>query len=218
MKEIRLNHDLAARMGQVYEEMERGYEQVAAQLEFSCNGCPDNCCDSYFQHHTFIEWAYLWLGFCQLPESQQGEILQRSRLSIAGCEQALARNERPQIMCPLNEKGRCLLYAHRLMVCRTHGVPATMQRPDGQRLTFPGCFRCQELVERTFPLESGAQSQVPRTERTLLLRRLAMLENELMDGNRRLYPRIQLTIAQMLVKGPPMVETPHCERVKTGSE
>lgn len=212
MKEVRLNLDLVGRMAQIYEEMESGYDQVAAQLKFSCEGCPDNCCDSWFQHHTFVEWGYLWLGFCQLAEAQQEDILERSRLYIAGCEQALARDERPQIMCPLNEKGRCVLYAHRLMVCRTHGVPATMQRPDGQRLNFPGCFRCQELVEQTFPHESEVQSVVPRTERTLLLRRLAMLEDELMDGKRRLYPRIKLTIAQMLVNGPPMIATPHCER------
>ncbi|MDO8947366.1 MAG: hypothetical protein Q7U88_09440 [Desulfocapsaceae bacterium] len=208
MKEVKLTPDLVARMRQIYEEMEKGYDQVATLLQFSCDGCPDNCCDSYFQHHTFVEWGYLWLGFRQLPESQQEEILKRSRLYIDACEQALARNERPQVMCPLNEKGRCCLYAHRLMVCRTHGVPATMQRPDGQRLNFPGCFRCQELVKQTFAHESEA----PRAERTKLLRSLAMMENELMNGKRYLYPRIQLTIAQMLVKGPPSIAVPYCER------
>jgi hypothetical protein len=208
MKEVRLSPDLVERMCRIYEEMERGYDEVATRLQFSCDGCPDNCCDSWFQHHTFAEWGYLWLGFCQLSETRQAEILERSRLSVVASEQALARNDQPQVMCPLNENGRCVLYAHRLMVCRTHGVPATMQRPDGQRLEFPGCFRCQELVKQTF--EDTAK--VPRAERTLLLRELAMLENELMDNKRHLYPRIKLTIAQMLVKGPPMIATPHCER------
>jgi hypothetical protein len=208
MKEVCLSPDLVERMRRIYEEMERGYDEVATRLQFSCDGCPDNCCDSWFQHHTFVEWGYLWLGFCQLPEARQAEILERSRLSVVASEQALARNERPQVMCPLNDNGRCVLYAHRLMVCRTHGVPATMQRPDGQRLEFPGCFRCQELVKQTFVDEA----KVPRTERTLLLRELAMLENELMGGKRHLYPRIKLTIAQMLVKGPPMIAMPHCER------
>lgn len=208
MKEVQLSLDQVRSMGQIYEEMEKGYEQVAAQLQFGCDHCPDNCCDSYFQHHTFAEWGYLWLGFCRLPETRQAEVLERSRLYNTVCEQALARNERPQAMCPLNESGRCILYAHRLMVCRTHGVPATMQRPDGKRLDFPGCFRCQELVRETFTHESA----VPRAERTLLLRKLAMLENELMGGKRHLYPRIKLTIAQMLVNGPPRVAAPHCER------
>jgi hypothetical protein len=208
MKEVQLSLDQARSMRQIYEEMEREYEQVAAQLQFSCDGCPDNCCDSYFQHHTFVEWGYLWLGFRQLPETRQAEILERSRLYNTACEQTLARNERPQVMCPLNENGRCILYTHRLMVCRTHGVPATMQRPDGKRLDFPGCFGCQELVKKTFAHESD----LPRAERTLLLRKLAMLENELMGGQRHLYPRIKLTIAQMLVKGPPSIAVPHCER------
>ena len=212
MKEITLNPDQAARVRQIYEEMERGYEQVAAQLQFSCDGCPDNCCDSYFQHHTFVEWAYLWLGFSQLPESRQEEIRERSRRYSVACDQALAQNERPQVMCPLNENGRCLLYAHRLMVCRTHGVPATMQRPDGRRLNFPGCFRCQEIVKKGFTSEA----EVKRTERTPLLQSLAMLENELMDNRRHLYPRIKLTIAQMLVNGPPSVAVPHCERERGG--
>jgi hypothetical protein len=90
-------------------------------------------------------------------------------------------------------------------------VPATMQRPDGQRLNFPGCFRCQELVKEYY---GGDKGEVPQAERTLLLRRLAMLENELLDGKRRLYPRLRLTIAQMLVDGPPMIPKPHCERGK----
>lgn len=212
MKEITLNPDMAARMGQIYGEMERGYEQVASRLKFSCDGCPDNCCDSYFQHHTFAEWGYLWLGFRRLPESRQEDILERSRLYIVACDQALARNERPQVMCPLNENGRCLLYAHRLMVCRTHGVPASMQRPDGRRLNFPGCFRCQEIVKKGF----ASESEAPRAERTPLLHALAMLENELMDNKRHLYPRIKLTIAQMLVNGPPAIATPHCQREKCG--
>jgi hypothetical protein len=213
MKEVQLSLDQVSTMRQIYEDMERGYEQVAAQLQFSCDGCPDNCCDSYFQHHTFVEWGYLWLGFRQLPLTRQAEILERSRLYTTACEQALAGNERPQVMCPLNENGRCILYAHRLMVCRTHGVPATMQRPDGKRLDFPGCFRCQELVKKKFVDES----EVPHVDRTPLLRKLAMLENELMGGKRHLYPRIKLTIAQMLINGPPSVATPHCER-GTGGE
>jgi cell division protein YceG involved in septum cleavage len=46
--------------------------------------------------------------------------------------QALAREERPQLMCPLNEEGRCSLYLHRLMICRMHGVPSSLTFPNGQ--------------------------------------------------------------------------------------
>ncbi|MBC8207710.1 MAG: hypothetical protein H8E79_00885 [Desulfobulbaceae bacterium] len=208
MKEIVLSPEQAAQVAQLYVAMEEQYDQVAAALSFGCTGCPDNCCDSYFQHHTYLEWAYLWLGFRQLSVERQEQILARSREYIVACEAALERDERPQVMCPLNDDGLCSLYSYRLMVCRTHGVPARMTRPDGQVLNFPGCFRCQEQVEE----QGMAEDALPRVERTVHLRRLAELENEIFHGQRRLYPRLGLTIAQMLVDGPPSVATPHCER------
>jgi hypothetical protein len=208
MKEIAITGVLLHRMGLMYKEMESEYDKVAAQLGFSCEGCPDNCCDSYFQHHTYAEWSYLWLGFLQLPVDEQRAILIRAEANQRACEEVLARGEHPQVMCPLNQNGHCILYPYRLMVCRTHGVPATMTRPDGKRLTFPGCFQCQELVEEGYLNKKG----VPHMERTPLLRQLAMLENDLMEGRRHLYPKIKLTIAQMLLQGPPSIPVPHCER------
>jgi hypothetical protein len=208
MKEIVLTELLLQRMDRIYQEMETEYSRVAAELSFSCEGCPDNCCDSYFQHHTYAEWSYLWLGFRQLPSEEQMEILMKAEAHQRACENALAREERPQVMCPLNQKGLCILYPYRLMVCRTHGVPATMTRPDGRRLSFPGCFRCQELVEGQYQ----NKTRVPHMERTPQLKQLAMLENDLMEGRRHLYPRINLTIAQMLLQGPPSIPVPHCER------
>ncbi|HID71029.1 MAG TPA: hypothetical protein EYP35_11415 [Desulfobacterales bacterium] len=208
MKEVVLSKELIGEIGRIYKEMESGYDEVARALKFSCDGCPDNCCDSYFLHHTYTEWAYLWEGVRELAEEKQLELIERARQYILECAQAEARDERPQIMCPLNEQGRCLLYTHRLMVCRTHGVPASMRRPDGQTLNFPGCFRCQKIVKKKFVHDS----QAPHVERTPLLQRLVAVERELMGEKIHLYPRVKLTIAQMLVKGPPAIPTPHCER------
>lgn len=213
MIEIVLLPEQSERVKQVYAEMESGYAQVAAQLNFGCEGCPDNCCDSYFQHHTYIEWRYLWQGFSQLSEEKKNEIVARCQDVLVVYAESLSRNERPQVMCPLNEKGRCILYEYRLMVCRTHGVPASMVRPDGKSLEFPGCFRCQDLVQEKY---KGGELSIPRMERTAMLQRLARLENELMGGQRHLYPRLQLTIAEMLIKGAPTVEVPYCERKKNG--
>jgi hypothetical protein len=208
MKEIIITVPLLQRMNRIYQEMETEYNRVAALLDFSCEGCPDNCCDSYFQHHTYAEWGYLWLGFRQLPTEEQQEILRRAKAYQGDCENAHARDERPQVMCPLNQNGRCVLYPYRLMVCRTHGVPATMTRPDGRRLNFPGCFRCQEMVEGRFQ----EKTEVPHMKRTPLFRQFAMLENDLLEGRRHLYPKINLTISQMLLQGPPSIPIPYCER------
>lgn len=102
-------------------------------------------------------------------------------------------------MCPLNENGLCVLYPYRLLVCRTHGVPAAMTRPDGKRLVFPGCFRCQDIVG----VLKTKGVEIPLVERTPLLRELVLLEQELLNENRHRCPKVKMTIAEMLVDGPP---------------
>lgn len=213
MKEVLLSEQQLRELEDIYEKLQREYARVAGALDFSCSGCPDNCCDSYFLHHTYAEWAYLWRGIKQLAPERQQTLVARAKTYLTQCTEALAAGRRPQIMCPLNEDGLCVVYEHRLLVCRTHGVPATMTRPDGQVLRFPGCFRCQEIVDG---LGEQPPPQVPCVERTPLLTRLALLENELLDNKRHLLPRVKMTIAEMLVQGPPAIPRSHCEK-RTGA-
>ena len=49
-------------------------------------------------------------------------------------------------------------------------------------------------------------------ERTPLLQRLVAVERELMGEMIHLLPRVKLTIAQMLIQGPPATAVSHCER------
>lgn len=199
-----LKPELAELLRVLYEDMEEAYDAVAGELGHGCAGCPDNCCDSYFLHHTYIEWCYLWLAMDNLEPPMRERLIGRAREYEKQSRELLRDGQRPKLMCPLNEEGRCVLYAHRFMVCRTHGVPAEMTRPDGKKLSFPGCFRCQELVART----SLSAEQIPTMERTRLLQRLAMLEQQLLDGKRHLMPKVKRTIASMLVEGPP--QRSHC--------
>lgn len=207
MKELILSEQMVKELEDIYERLQQEYEKVAGELNFSCSGCPDNCCDSYFLHHTYAEWAHLWLGFRQLDPKRQQTLIARAQSYLEQCERDLANGQRPQVMCPLNEEGLCALYQHRLLVCRTHGVPATMIRPDGQTLRFPGCFRCQEIVDTR-----SKQEQPPHVERTQLLRKLVLLENEFLENKRHLMPKVKISIAEMLVKGPPAVPLSHCEK------
>lgn len=207
MKELILSEQMVKELEDIYEKLQQEYEKVAGELNFSCSGCPDNCCDSYFLHHTYAEWAHLWLGFRQLDPKRQQTLIARAQSYLEQCERDLANGQRPQVMCPLNEEGLCALYQHRLLVCRTHGVPATMIRPDGQTLRFPGCFRCQEIVDTR-----SKQEQPPHVERTQLLRKLVLLENEFLENKRHLMPKVKISIAEMLVKGPPAVPLSHCEK------
>jgi hypothetical protein len=210
MKEILLPPELSQELSEIYKAMQEEYEQVAGEIPLTCAECPDNCCDSYFQHHTYSEWAYLWEGLRRLDDTTLDRVTERAKHYVLQSKRVLAEGNRPQLMCPLlnEENGLCALYQHRMLVCRMHGVPATLIRPDGQHMRFPGCFRCQEIVENNFSSESDA----PAMDRTLLFRRLAALESRLMGQKRHLYPRVKKTIADMIVEGPPSIATPHCER------
>ncbi|MBA3004892.1 MAG: hypothetical protein FP813_13755 [Desulfurivibrio sp.] len=190
-----LQPELAAKIADLYARMEKAYDIVATQLDFTCDGCPDNCCDSYFLHHTYVEWAYLWQGLMALEPERRKEIENRAAEYAAACEKALARGERPQVMCPLNKEGRCGLYHHRLMICRMHGVPSSLTFPNGQIKKFPGCFRCQEIV--------GDRQAVPMVERASLFRGLVAQEQELLGEQQDQLPKVKKTIADMILLGPP---------------
>ena len=199
MKELFLPPELSCEISEIYASMVTAYNEVAQEIGLSCDGCPDNCCDSFFLHYTYCEWAYLWEGIRALGDEQLDRIMQRAQDYVQQSRVLISRGERPQIMCPLNEGGRCGLYAHRMMICRTHGVPASLTRPDGQLLRFPGCFRCQEIVGGRYAAETDA----PAMERTILYQRLAQLESRFLGDKRGVFPKIKMTIAEMIVSGPP---------------
>jgi len=179
---------------ELYNEMEQAYGKIATLLDFSCTGCPDNCCDSYFLHYTYIEWLYLLEGLQALPEEQQEKIRSRARAYVSESKNDIIRGERPTALCPLNEDGLCGLYTHRLMICRLHGVPASMVRPDGQEQKFPGCFRCQELTEKL--------PNVPTMTRTPFFKKMVQIEQALLAEQESPPKRIKKTIADMLLEQP----------------
>jgi len=199
MEDYILPAEIAGQLAELYADMEKRYNAVATELNFSCAGCPDNCCDSYFQHHTYIEWAYLWTGLRALPVSDLKKIEDRAASSVKQSEAMLRRGELPTVMCPLNRDGLCSLYTHRLMICRLHGVPATLSRPDGRILEFPGCFRCQELVAQ----KKENDQDIASLERIDLYQRLATLEINLLGSKRGAMLKVKMSVAQMVLKGPP---------------
>ncbi len=192
-----LKPEISEKLAALYQRMEEVYDRVARELHFTCTGCPDNCCDSYFLHHTVIEWAYLWQGLAALSENRLAVICERAADYIAQSRKALMKGERPQIMCPLNDGGLCVLYKHRLMICRMHGVPSCFSKPDGSKVHFPGCFRCQEQVE--------GREEIPEVDRTELYRELASLEKDVLLSVAFKGHRIKMTIAEMITAGPPQL-------------
>lgn len=186
------------KLAALYADMESAYESHARDLGLSCVQCPMNCCTSFFQHHTRIEWAYLMQGLRLLPAEERTGYEQRAADYVRNATEALGRGEKPDIMCPLNNDGRCGLYQHRLMICRLHGVPNRLRYPNGRIVHFPGCFRSQALCEN---MES-----VPVLDRTHLYTRLMELEIQFVGAQRiRALPRVDLTLAEMIVLKTPQM-------------
>ncbi len=195
MSIITLTPELITQIAALYHRMEEEYDIVARALDFSCQGCPDNCCDSFFLHHTYTEWTYLRQGLFALSDDQQTVIKKRAQENLAACSSLMEAGKRPEVMCPLNEEGLCILYKHRLMICRLHGVPSWFSLPDGRKKEFSGCFRCQEQV--------AGQDNPAAVDRTPLFQALADLEKKLLRSVGQPMPRVKMTIAQMIIEGPP---------------
>lgn len=193
-----LKNAVLRKLRDLYVRMDQAYAAKALAIGLSCSGCADSCCETLFRHHTYLEWLELAQGFAALPAERQDELRARaeSYLRIHG---GALPGMRPRVPCPLAETvdGNlvCGLYAHRPMVCRLHGVPNELARPNGPKAAFPGCDRAQELAKTCPPAV---------LDRTPLLSELARLEMELV-GRQRMgkLPRVDLTIAEMLLMEPP---------------
>ena len=185
-----LGRSFGARLHALYAEMDRAYHRVSAAYGFTCNGCADNCCWSRFHHHTLVEYLDLQAGLAQLPPRVHAGVTARARQAV----QAPPDRRTP---CPLLEDARCLLYGHRPMICRLHGIPHRLVRPDGKVLEGDGCAafhaRCGPAVQRL--------------DRTPFYRQLAALETEL-RAKTGFSGRLHLTVAGMIAAMAPEGETP----------
>jgi Fe-S-cluster containining protein len=197
MGENGVKRKLFQELANLYLKMEAAYDLTATEIGLSCQGCPDNCCRSFFQHHTYIEWAFLWEGIRACSDKRRKAFLERGRDYVGQTQLLLTQGKPPRILCPLNEEGLCQAYEHRLMICRMHGVPNCFVRPDGKTMRFPGCMRCQELY--------ADLAEVPTLDRTPFYKDLASLEMAFVKSKRRTVPKVRLTLAEMLVQGPPKI-------------
>ncbi|MFO7816690.1 MAG: hypothetical protein ACQES5_03215 [Thermodesulfobacteriota bacterium] len=179
----------------LYSRMQNEYIKIAADIGLDCATCSDNCCTSYFQHHTYIEWAYLWKGLKACDKGLRTRILERADSYVREEEKLISAGQRPDIMCPVNEEGWCALYPYRLMICRMHGIPNSLTTPDGRFMQFPGCFMTQELIKNK---EKG-----PVMDRTPYYTQLAGLEMNFLGPKIKKLPRVNMTLARMIMAGPP---------------
>jgi Fe-S-cluster containining protein len=171
--------------------MAQAYEAAAAHYGFVCRGCEDSCCRTIFYHHTYTEFALLSEGLRSLKTADLTAILERAEAVEGRLAQARAdaAGEPIRAMCPLNQAGRCILYAHRPMICRLHGIPHLLRRPDGRIIEGPGCHRFDALGE-------GEVEQ--RLDRTPHYQRLARVEQRLRQQFEAPI-RLHMTLAEWLL-------------------
>ncbi len=174
------------RLSETYRAIDESYAEVQAHYEFSCKGCPDNCCATKFHHHTLIEELYLAEGLKILGESKTGDIIARAA-NVAKTHESSSEDVR--VMCPVNDGGRCIVYEHRPMICRIHGVPYELFR--NMRMEYgDGCYR---FIEGKAGIEKSF-----RLKRTGFYFDIAMLEKELRE-QRNFTGRYKKTTAEMIL-------------------
>lgn len=173
---------------QIYREMDRAFDQVAAQLGFVCNGCEQNCCRSRFYHYTYLEYLYLYEGFSRL-EPVQRESVRQNAVSMCWAEQSEEDQVRNNRMCPLNANNRCGLYPYRPMICRLHGIPYQLQRPGKDAVLGPGC--------EAFEQQRSSRSST-LLDRTPFYRQLAELEHKFKEEV-VLGQKFKMTISEMIL-------------------
>jgi Fe-S-cluster containining protein len=145
---------------------------------------------SRFYHHTLLEYLYLKSGLAQLTPRALAKVTAKSESALKQMAAMEQGDEPVRVMCPLNEDGRCILYAHRPMICRLHGVSHALRRPDGKIQAGPGCD--------DFYAQCG-QTTGSHLDRTPLYTAMAKLERQLRT-ELGFNEKIKMTIAEIILK------------------
>jgi hypothetical protein len=177
------------RLRDIFAAMDPAYIRAAEHYQFQCDGCTHNCCLTRFYHHTCLEYYYLRRGLESLDARKKSEILLRAE---EVCRETAAADEKQlpvRQMCPLNHESLCILYPHRPMICRLHGIPHELQKPGQDVIHGPGCGTFNERC---------SNKPYTKFERTPFYIELARLENEFKQAAGR-PGKIKMTISEMII-------------------
>ncbi len=183
-----------AKLADIYQRMDAAYGACAEDVSFTCAGCLHNCCVSHFQHHTMVEWAYFFQGVREFSDEERQRFSALAQENVNQVQRALAMGQTPTAMCPMNDAGLCRIYQHRFMICRLHGVGHTLTPPSREPMAFPGCPRYEALAA------TGAGQPM---DRTIFYQELAALDQAFRETFPKARPKVDLTLSEMLLIGPP---------------
>ena len=181
--------DFMERLQDIFTSMDQGYTRATEHYRFRCDGCEDNCCLTRFYHHTYLEYYYLHRGFENLDAKKKGEVVLKAEDVCRETARADETGLPVRLMCPLNGDSLCVLYPHRPMICRMHGIPHQLQKPGQNAVHGPGCI--------TFDKRCGDQTYF-KFDRTPYYVAMAKLENEFKQAT-GLEGRIKMSVAEMIL-------------------
>jgi Fe-S-cluster containining protein len=145
MKGLRNYHRLIAQVDNVCHRIQEGYaEQIACE-----KGCAGNCCRIHLSVYP-IEAISLAIALKKLPREMVRHIRQK------------ARHTNSFSPCPLLEQGACLMYASRLIICRTHGLPMRTEYRGNRFIGF-----CQKNFRELDPIPDDAVIDLDRLNHNL---------------------------------------------------
>ena len=127
-------------------------------------------------------------GYNTLDHETQVEVKQRALDVCRKTRKADEKGDTVRLMCPLNVKRLCLIYAYRPMICRLHGIPHVLQQPGQGLMYAPGCEVFNRQCGKIEPF---------KFDRTRFYMEMAELEKELKQAV-GMSQKIKMTVAQML--------------------
>lgn len=173
----------------LYLRMDNAYSRVANAHGFFCNGCKSNCCETWFFHHTIAEYFFIMEGCKNLGNDELKKARERAKIVIKNAETFHKTTEAFKTMCPLNVDGKCIIYAHRPMICRLHGVGYSFVMPNNLSKQGKGCS--------AFEQRAAANKSDAMLDRTPFYRDMAKIEQELRQAV-NFTQKTKMTVAQML--------------------
>ncbi len=194
LEQIRSNQNkyspFLKRLGTIWADMGKKYQEAADYYGFFCNGCEDNCCYTRFYHHTLLEYLFIMKGYSALEHEIQNQAAARA---LQVCDRTIEYDKTGKtvrLLCPLNFDGLCILYEYRPMICRLHGIPHQLQRPGQGIMYSPGC--------EAFTKQCEGKEYI-KFDRTPFYIEMAKLESQLREAV-GFTQKFKMTVAQMLIK------------------
>lgn len=135
--------DLLARYQALLEKVDAWFADCINHVgeQITCHAGCSACCRGLFEI-SLLDARLLQSGFAQLDAQTRGQLLSKARNRVSELQAAWPEFRHPYILnrlphddwqempeddptaCPLlSADGRCMVYAHRPMTCRLHGLP-----------------------------------------------------------------------------------------------